>query len=52
MRIAAIDVGSNSIHMIVAEARPDGHFIVLDRAKGAAASTFGELVRRMERYDF
>jgi exopolyphosphatase/guanosine-5'-triphosphate,3'-diphosphate pyrophosphatase len=33
MRIAAIDVGSNSIHMIVAEARPDGHFIVLDRAK-------------------
>jgi exopolyphosphatase / guanosine-5'-triphosphate,3'-diphosphate pyrophosphatase len=33
MRIAAIDVGSNSIHMIVAEARADGHFIVLDRAK-------------------
>ena len=33
MRIAAIDVGSNSIHMIVAEARPDGHFIVLDREK-------------------
>ncbi len=33
MRIAAIDVGSNSFHMIVAEARPDGHFIVLDRAK-------------------
>jgi len=33
MRIAAIDVGSNSIHMVVAEARPDGHFIVLDRAR-------------------
>jgi len=33
MRIAAIDVGSNSIHMIVAEARPDGHFIVIDREK-------------------
>src|SRR5258705_7364440 len=33
MRIAAMVVGSNSIHMIVAEARPDGHFIVLDRAK-------------------
>ena len=33
MRIAAIDVGSNSIHMVVAEARPDGHFLVLDRAK-------------------
>jgi exopolyphosphatase/guanosine-5'-triphosphate,3'-diphosphate pyrophosphatase len=41
MRIAAIDVGSNSIHMIVAEARPDGHFIVLDRAK--------EMVRLGER---
>ncbi len=36
LRIAAIDVGSNSIHMIVAEARPDGHFIVLDRAKEMA----------------
>jgi exopolyphosphatase/guanosine-5'-triphosphate,3'-diphosphate pyrophosphatase len=33
MRIAAIDVGSNSIHMIVAEANPDGHFIVIDREK-------------------
>jgi len=33
VRIAAIDVGSNSIHMVVAEARPDGHFLVLDRAK-------------------
>src|SRR5258706_16211734 len=32
-RIARSDGGSNSIHMIVAEARPDGHFIVLDRAK-------------------
>src|SRR5262245_24006886 len=41
MRIAAIDVGSNSFHMIVAEARPDGHFIVLDRAK--------EMVRLSER---
>src|SRR5258706_10297334 len=32
-RIARSDGGSNSIHMIVAEARPDGHFIVLDREK-------------------
>jgi len=50
MRIAAIDVGSNSIHMIVAEARPDGHFIVLDRAKdmvrlGRRSLTTGRLTR-------
>jgi len=50
MRIAAIDVGSNSIHMIVAEARPDGHFIVLDRAKdmvllGAKSLTTGRLTK-------
>lgn len=51
MRIAAIDVGSNSIHMIVAEARPDGHFVVLDRAKemvrlGRKSLTTGRLSRR------
>lgn len=33
MRIAAIDVGSNSIHMVVAQAESDGRFQVLDRAK-------------------
>ncbi|HYD46834.1 MAG TPA: Ppx/GppA phosphatase family protein, partial [Terriglobales bacterium] len=33
MRIAAIDVGSNSIHMVVAQVEPDGRFRVLDRAK-------------------
>lgn len=33
MRIAAIDVGSNSVHMVVAQVDPDGHFRVLDRAK-------------------
>ena len=33
MRIAAIDVGSNSIHMIVAQIESDGRFHVLDRAK-------------------
>jgi len=33
MRIAAIDVGSNSIHMVVAQIEPDGRFHVLDRAK-------------------
>ncbi len=33
MRVAAVDVGSNSIHMIVAEVEADGRFRVLDRAK-------------------
>jgi exopolyphosphatase/guanosine-5'-triphosphate,3'-diphosphate pyrophosphatase len=33
MRIAAIDIGSNSIHMVVAHAESDGRFRVLDRAK-------------------
>lgn len=51
MRIAAIDVGSNSIHMIVAEARPDGHYVVLDRAKemvrlGQRSLTTGRLTRQ------
>jgi exopolyphosphatase/guanosine-5'-triphosphate,3'-diphosphate pyrophosphatase len=33
MRIAAIDLGSNSLHMLVAEVEGDGRFSVLDRAK-------------------
>jgi exopolyphosphatase/guanosine-5'-triphosphate,3'-diphosphate pyrophosphatase len=33
MRIAAIDVGSNPIHMVVAQVESDGRFRVLDRAK-------------------
>jgi exopolyphosphatase/guanosine-5'-triphosphate,3'-diphosphate pyrophosphatase len=33
MRVAAVDVGSNSIHMVVAEVEADGRFHVLDRAK-------------------
>jgi exopolyphosphatase / guanosine-5'-triphosphate,3'-diphosphate pyrophosphatase len=33
MRIAAVDVGSNSIHMVVAQVESDGRFHVLDRAK-------------------
>jgi exopolyphosphatase/guanosine-5'-triphosphate,3'-diphosphate pyrophosphatase len=55
MRIAAIDVGSNSIHMVVAEARPDGHYVVLDRGKemvrlGERSLTTGRLTRSaMER---
>jgi exopolyphosphatase/guanosine-5'-triphosphate,3'-diphosphate pyrophosphatase len=33
MRVAAMDVGTNSVHMIVAQVDPDGHIRVLDRAK-------------------
>lgn len=33
MRVAAIDIGSNSVHMIVAQVETDGRFRVLDRAK-------------------
>src|SRR5437867_5359512 len=33
MRIAAIDIGTNSIHMIVVQVRPDQSFDVVDREK-------------------
>ena len=33
MRIAALDVGSNSFHLIVADIGTGGHISVLDRAK-------------------
>src|SRR5258708_14647393 len=33
MRIAAIDIGTNSIHMIVVQVRPDLSFEVTDREK-------------------
>jgi exopolyphosphatase/guanosine-5'-triphosphate,3'-diphosphate pyrophosphatase len=33
MKLAAIDIGSNSIHMVVAEADPRGAFQILDREK-------------------
>jgi exopolyphosphatase/guanosine-5'-triphosphate,3'-diphosphate pyrophosphatase len=33
MRIAAIDIGTNSVHMIVADVRPDGSFSIADREK-------------------
>src|SRR3569623_515348 len=33
MRIAALDVGSNSFHLIVVQVTSTGHFEVLDRAK-------------------
>jgi exopolyphosphatase/guanosine-5'-triphosphate,3'-diphosphate pyrophosphatase len=33
MRLAAIDVGSNSIHLLIADISPDGHLAVVDRVK-------------------
>ena len=33
MRIAAVDIGTNSIHMIVADVHPDESFEVIDREK-------------------
>jgi len=33
MRIAAIDIGTNSIHMIVVRVRPDLSFEIIDREK-------------------
>ena len=33
MRLAAIDVGSNSVHMVVADVDPDGRIEVVDRVK-------------------
>ncbi len=33
MRLAAIDVGSNSVHMLIADVSRDGHIEVLDRVK-------------------
>ncbi|MGA3215111.1 MAG: Ppx/GppA family phosphatase, partial [Acidimicrobiales bacterium] len=33
MRIAALDLGSNSFHLLVVETRPDGSFLPLAREK-------------------
>jgi exopolyphosphatase / guanosine-5'-triphosphate,3'-diphosphate pyrophosphatase len=33
MRLAAIDVGSNSIHLLIADVSADGHLLVVDRVK-------------------
>lgn len=32
-RLAAIDVGSNSLHLVIAKVSPDGKFSVLDKMK-------------------
>ena len=33
MRLAAIDIGTNSVHMIVVRVRPDSSFEIIDREK-------------------
>lgn len=43
MRVAALDIGSNSIHMVVAEVESDGRFHVLDRAKDMIGLGHGTL---------
>lgn len=48
MRLAAIDVGSNSLHMLIADVSPDGRIHVVDRVKemvrlGRRAFTNGQL---------
>ncbi len=45
MRIAAIDVGSNSVHMIVCRIRPDLSFEVIDREKDMIRLGAGTLSR-------
>jgi exopolyphosphatase/guanosine-5'-triphosphate,3'-diphosphate pyrophosphatase len=42
MKLGAIDIGSNSIHLIIADLYPDGHYAVVDKAKdmvGLASGT-------------
>ena len=36
MRLAAIDVGSNSVHLLIADVSPEGHVEVVDRVKEMA----------------
>ena len=48
MRLAAIDLGTNSVHMVIANVTPDGRIEVIDRVKemvrlGKRAFTTGQL---------
>ena len=47
MRIAAIDIGTNSIHMIVVQVRPDFSFEVIDREKAMVRLGSGGLGGRV-----
>jgi exopolyphosphatase/guanosine-5'-triphosphate,3'-diphosphate pyrophosphatase len=46
MRVAAIDIGTNSIHLLVAELRPDGSFRILDSQKEMVQLGRGEFTSR------
>ena len=46
MKVAAIDIGSNSIHMVVARIDAGGHFTLLDRAKEPVRLGRGTLTSR------
>jgi exopolyphosphatase/guanosine-5'-triphosphate,3'-diphosphate pyrophosphatase len=48
VRLAAIDLGTNSVHMVIADVTPDGRIVVVDRVKemvrlGRKAFTTGRL---------
>src|SRR5262245_33621882 len=43
MRLAAIDIGSNSIHLVLAEARPGGRFEIIAREKEMVRLAAGAL---------
>jgi exopolyphosphatase/guanosine-5'-triphosphate,3'-diphosphate pyrophosphatase len=46
MRVAAIDIGTNSVHLIIAELRPDGSFRILDSQKEMVQLGRGEFASR------
>jgi exopolyphosphatase / guanosine-5'-triphosphate,3'-diphosphate pyrophosphatase len=48
MKLATIDIGSNSIHLLIVEVNPDGHFRTIDRERemvrlGSNGLTLGQL---------
>ena len=49
MRVAAIDLGSNSFHLLVVDASADGHFVPLARDKETLR--LGDVVARDGRVD-
>ena len=46
MRLAAIDIGTNSVHMIIVRVRPDLSFEVVDREKEMGRLGAGSVLRQ------